>query len=92
MLKPKDDKELEELKKEQEQKFEETANKNIDKMLTIPKIIKEIKKVLKEKLTAGALTNEIVMDIFAEYDMSTPDQIADVGVGNDILERFNTFW
>ncbi|MGE5438008.1 MAG: AAA family ATPase [Syntrophothermus sp.] len=83
--KPKD---LNSIKKEQEQKFESDAVNNIKEMLTLPQLIKEIKNIMKEKLISNEIDNAFILNVLSSHGFNTPDDINEITIAEKILEEF----
>jgi hypothetical protein len=86
MLKPVDN--IEKIAEEQKEKFEETANKNIEKMTSLKDTIKAIKTAMKSGLKQGILTNNSILEILAKYELTTPDDIESTETAKKILDDF----
>jgi hypothetical protein len=73
---------------EQTVKFEEEAKKNIEKMLDLPNVVKEIKKIMKQKLKSGSIDNAFIIKTLSAYNLSNPDDCEDITIAKNILEAF----
>jgi hypothetical protein len=88
MLQP--PKDIEEIKLEQETAFEQQAQINIEEMLTLPNAIKEIKKIMKEKLKSKSIDNTFIMNVLSKNGFNTPDDIDDAHIAKKIITEFES--
>jgi hypothetical protein len=87
ILKPKKD--IEEMTKEQAKQFEEQAKKNIEKMLSLPEVIKDIKSVIKKLLKEKKIDTAGIMNVLSNYNINEPNDIDDLLTANDLLKELN---
>jgi len=76
---------------EQQQKVEKDTlvKENLVKSVELPNLIREIKKMMKQKLKDKVIDSALTLQILSTFNLSNPDDIQDVETAKKVLEEFH---
>jgi hypothetical protein len=80
---------IDELAKKQEKEKEKEVKATLEKIKEIPALVKDIKKLMKKGIDDGKLENSTIRKLLADYNLTSPDEIAETEVAKRMIKDLN---